>query len=237
MRGKLYGIGVGPGDPSLLTLQAKKRLEEVDYVFIPVKKIGEDSKAFGIVEQVITIPEEKVIPVIFAMKRDRKEQEKGWELATKQIAAYLEQGKSGALITLGDVSIYSTAFYVCDRLKKAGYDTEMVAGIPSFCAGASLAGISLVEGKESLMVIPSLKGIEQIKQVLPFFDNLVIMKASRFISEIETLLEEQEETMTAYVMSQVGMEGEYIGPLDSKREYEYLTTVVIKKESNDTKEQ
>ena len=213
MRGKLYGIGVGPGDPSLLTLQAKKRLEEVDYVFIPVKKIGEDSKAFGIVEQVITIPEEKVIPVIFAMKRDRKEQEKGWELATKQIAAYLEQGKSGALITLGDVSIYSTAFYVCDRLKKAGYDTEMVAGIPSFCAGASLAGISLAEGKESFM------------------------KASRFISEIETLLEEQEETMTAYVMSQVGMEGEYIGPLDSKREYEYLTTVVIKKESNDTKEQ
>lgn len=152
MRGKLYGIGVGPGDPSLLTLQAKKRLEEVDYVFIPVKKIGEDSKAFGIVEQVIAIPEEKVIPVIFAMKRDRKEQEKGWELATKQIAAYLEQGKSGALITLGDVSIYSTAFYVCDRLKKAGYDTEMVAGIPSFCAGASLAGISLAEGKESLMV-------------------------------------------------------------------------------------
>ena len=112
----------------------------------------------------------------------------------------------------------------------------MVAGIPSFCAGASLAGISLAEGKESLMVIPSLKGIEQIKQVLPFFDNLVIMKASRFIAEIETLLQEQEETMTAYVMSQVGMEGEYIGPLDSKREYEYLTTVVIKKESNDTKE-
>ena len=71
----------------------------------------------------IEIPKEKVIPVIFAMKRDRKEQEKGWELATKQIAAYLEQGKSGALITLGDVSIYSTAFYVCDRLKKAGYDT------------------------------------------------------------------------------------------------------------------
>ena len=227
MKGKLYGIGVGPGDPELLTLKAKQLLEQADYIFIPVKKIGEESKAFAIINQVLSIPKEKVVEVVFAMKKDRAEQEKGWNAAAEQIQAYLERGSMAVLITLGDVSIYSTAFYVCERLKKAGYDTETVPGVPSFCAGAALAGISLAEGKESFMVIPSLKGVEQIKQMLPFFENLVIMKAAKFIGQLEELI--QKEQVKAYVISNAGMENEYIGPLDSTRTYDYLTTVIIKK--------
>lgn len=228
MKGILYGIGVGPGDPSLLTLKAKQVLEEADRIFIPVTKIGEESKAFEIVKQVVEIAQEKVVEVVFAMKRNREEQEEGWEKATKQILSYLEQGERAVLITIGDVSIYSTAFYVCDRVKKAGYEVTMVPGVPSFCAGASLAGISLVEGRESLMVIPSLKGMKQIEQVLPFFENLVIMKSARFIGQIEEMVAKQTN-IKAYVLSNIGMENEYIGELDSKREYGYLTTVILKK--------
>lgn len=228
MKGILYGIGVGPGDPTLLTLQAKKQIEQADRIFIPVTHLGEQSKAFEIIRQVIDIEEDKVVEVLFAMKRDRAEQRKGWEKASRQILTYLEKGEQAVLVTIGDISIYSTAFYVCDLVKKAGYPAKMLPGIPSFCAGASLAGISLMEGKESLMVIPSLKGVEQIQQILPFCDNLVIMKAGKCIREIQTIIEKEENTR-AYVLSNIGMEGEYVGELDLEREYGYLTTVIIKR--------
>lgn len=229
MNGMLYGIGVGPGDPTLLTIRAKQLLEEADRIFIPVKQRQEESKAFEIVRQAVDIPKEKVVEVVFAMKRDRKEQERGWNEATKQIVTYLEKGETAALITLGDVSIYSTAFYVCDRIKKEGFCVEIVPGIPSFCAGAAQLGISLVEGKESFLVIPSFKGIDQIKQSLQLVDTLVIMKAAKYIQQIEDMIQ-QEGNVNAYVLSNIGMEQQYIGTLDSTREYGYLTTVILKKE-------
>lgn len=228
IRGSLYGIGVGPGDPSLLTLQAKEKIEMADRIFIPVTRLGEESKAFEIIRQVIEIPEEKVVEVVFAMKRDREEQKRGWKEATEKILAYLEQGEQAVLVTIGDVSIYSTAFYVCELVKEAGYVTKMIPGIPSFCAGAALAGISLMEGKESLMILPSLKGMEQIKDIWHTCDNLVIMKAGKAIPDIWQMVEKEENTK-AYVLSNIGMEGEYIGELDCKREYGYLTTVIVKR--------
>lgn len=229
MNGMLYGIGVGPGDPALLTIKAKQLLEKADRIFIPVKQKQEESKAFEIVRQAVDIPEHKIVEVVFAMKRDRKEQERGWNEATKHIVTYLEKGETAVLITLGDVSIYSTAFYVCDRIKKEGFQVEIVPGIPSFCAGAAQLGISLVEGKESFLVIPSFKGMDQIKQSLQLFDTVVIMKAAKYIQQIEDMIQ-QEGNMNAYVLSNLGMEQQYIGTLDSTREYGYLTTVILKKE-------
>ena len=230
MKGTLYGVGVGPGDPTFMTLQAKQTIETVDKVFIPVTKLGEKSKAFEIVKQVVDVPSENVVEVVFAMKRSKEEQKIGWEEAAKQICLALDKGEHVALVTIGDVSIYSTAFYVCEIVKQRGYEAKMVTGIPSFCAGASLAGISLVEGSESLLVIPSLKGMEQIEQMLPFCDTLVIMKAGKYMEEIECLIE-KESNMSAYVLSNIGLEEEYIGELDCSRNYGYLTTVIIKKQS------
>lgn len=238
MKGKLYGIGVGPGDPDLLTLKAQRLLLLADRIFIPVKKSGEESRAFEIVRKALNLSDEKTIEVIFAMKKDRKEQEKGWERAAKQIIPYLERGEQTVLITLGDVSIYSTAYYVCDRLSKKGYEVETVSGVPSFCAGAAQAGISLAEGNESFLVVPSMKGMEHIRTLLQSIDNLVIMKAAKLIPELDQLIKERAEELkkhkkhsrklSAYVVSNSGMEDEYIGSLDVSREYGYLTTVIIK---------
>ena len=85
------------------------------------------------------------------------------------------------MLALGDIGIYSTYAYVHKRLLKEGYDVEMVSGIPSFCAGASKAGISIVEGNEGFGVIPSLKGIDQVEKTLGVFDNLVIMKVGSHV--------------------------------------------------------
>lgn len=230
MSGKLYGIGVGAGDPELLTLKAKRLLFEADRIFIPVKKLGEESRAFEIIKQAMDLSKKEIVEVVFAMKKNRQEQEEGWQMAADQIAFYLDQGEQAALITLGDVSIYSTAYYVCDRLAKSGYEVETVAGIPSFCVGASQVGVSLGEGKESFVVVPSMQGEEQIRKFLTLFDSLVIMKAAKFIPTLKKLIAEREEytDISAYVISNSGMEDEYIGALDDTREYGYLTTVIIK---------
>lgn len=106
----------------------------------------------------------------------------------------------------------------------------MVSGIPSFCAGASKAGISIVEGNEGFGVIPSLKGIDQVEKTIGVFDNLVIMKVGSHVKEVYDLLVERGMENNALIISNVGMDGEYVGPLIPDREYGYFTTMIIKSE-------
>ena len=106
----------------------------------------------------------------------------------------------------------------------------MVSGIPSFCAGASKAGISIVEGNEGFGVIPSLKGIDQVEKTLGVFDNPVIMKVGSHVKEVYDLLVERGMENNALIISNVGMDGEYVGPLIPDREYGYFTTMIIKSE-------
>ena len=223
MKGKLYGIGVGPGDPELLTLKAKRLIEECDIVAVPVKKEGEDSVALNIAKGAVKIPEEKIQEIVFTMAKDKTKREACRQAAAEEIMKLLDEGKSIAMLALGDIGIHK-------RLLKEGYDVEMVSGIPSFCAGASKAGISIVEGNEGFGVIPSLKGIDQVEKTLGVFDNLVIMKVGSHVKEVYDLLVERGMENNALIISNVGMDGEYVGPLIPDREYGYFTTMIIKSE-------
>ena len=227
MKGKLYGIGVGPGDPELLTLKAKRLIEECDIVAVPVKKEGEDSVALNIAKGAVKIPEEKIQEIVFTMAKDKTKREACRQAAAEEIMKLLDEGKSIAMLALGDIGIYSTYAYVHKRLLN---DVEMVSGIPSFCAGASKAGISIVEGNEGFGVIPSLKGIDQVEKTLGVFDNLVIMKVGSHVKEVYDLLVERGMENNALIISNVGMDGEYVGPLIPDREYGYFTTMIIKSE-------
>lgn len=230
MKGKLYGIGVGPGDPELLTLKAKRLIEECDIVAVPVKKEGEYSVALNIAKGAVKIPEEKIQEIVFTMAKDKTKREACRQAAAEEIMKLLDEGKSIAMLALGDIGIYSTYAYVHKRLLKEGYDVEMVSGIPSFCAGASKAGISIVEGNEGFGVIPSLKGIDQVEKTLGVFDNLVIMKVGSHVKEVYDLLVERGMENNTLIISNVGMDGEYVGPLIPDREYGYFTTMIIKSE-------
>lgn len=230
MKGKLYGIGVGPGDPELLTLKAKRIIEEADYLIIPVKMIGEESTAYEIIKAVITIPPERIKEVEFTMNKDKKLREICREKAAHQLMELLDQGKNLAMITLGDVAIYSTYSYVHKIIMGSGYEVEMIPGIPSFCAGASRANISLTEGNEGLGIIPSLRGMKQVEEALDIFDNIVIMKVGSHIEDIYKVLNKRQLVHHATVVSNVGMVDEYVGVLDLNRSYGYFTTMIIKKE-------
>lgn len=230
MKGKLYGIGVGPGDPELMTLKAKRLIEECDIVAVPVKREGEESVALHIARDAADVPEEKVRRVLFTMNKDKAKREACRQAAAETIMAFLDEGQNVAMPVLGDVGIYSTYSYVHKRLIKAGYEVEMISGIPSFCAGASKAGISIVEGNEGFGVIPSLKGMDQVEKAMEVFDNLVIMKVGSHVKEVYDLLAARGREDHAIIISNVGMEGEYVGPLLPDREYGYFTTMIIKSE-------
>ena len=223
---------MGPGDPGLLTIKAKQILESCDIIAYPVKTAGEGSVALGIVGPVVDISGKEVREYVFSMNPDYAEREKGWKRALDDICGALESGKSIAMITLGDLSIFSTYMRIDGMVRSMGYRTELVPGVPSFCHGASLAGVPLTMGEESLVVIPfSVSQFEKLENALDNHENVVVMKAFRHVDEIaDRAVAKGRRLEDITVMSNVGMEDEYIGPVVRGRTYGYFTTLLIKKE-------
>ena len=161
MRGKLYGVGVGPGDPELITLKAKRVLEEVGCLAVPKTSSEKESLALSIVRG-ISGTEKELVELLFPMSFDEKLLEKSWGRAVEEVMGRLEAGKDVAFITLGDPTVYSTYMYIHRALKRQGYDTEIVPGITSFCASSAKVGISLAENRETLAVVPSAYDCENL---------------------------------------------------------------------------
>ena len=231
MKGKLYGIGVGPGNPDLMTLRAKELLEKAQVIAYPVKKLGEEGVALNIISQRVDVKGKEVVELLFSMNPDDEVRKKCRAEAMEKICGLLDQGKDIAMVTLGDVSVYSTYMYIDRDIQKRGYETEVVPGIPSFCHGAALARLPLMIGEESVAVVSLAKrNNENAERVLDAVDNLVIMKAFASIPAIVEMLNKRNIPLeNATVMSNIGMEDEYLGPLDPNHEYGYFTTVLIKK--------
>lgn len=229
MAGKLYGIGVGPGDAGLLTLKAKEALESAKVIACPVKEPGETSTALNIISQVIDLSDKEIIEVVFKMSKDKAVRKQCRREAAELLRGFLDKDMDIAMITLGDVSVYSTYTYVNQMVREMGYETEIIPGIPSFCSGAALAQVSLVEGNESLGIISSLKGTSSLEKMLDKFDNLVVMKVGSHMKEIAAVLAKRRLLEYTTVLSNVGMSDAYIGPVDINRNYGYFTTLIIKK--------
>ena len=229
-RGKLYGIGVGPGDPELLTLKAKRIIESSPVLAKPVKKPGEESTAFTIIKPVVDLSKVEVIDLLFGMTGDNADY---WEFGRKagdQVIEHLSQGKDVTLITLGDVSIYSTFMYLEQYVRSKGYETEIIPGIPAFCGGAAKARVPLTLGDQCLAVVPSAKDNPMLEEALEKFDNVVVMKAGKSVEKVLDILKSKGYGPGCVtVVSNVGMPDEYVGPADTGRTYGYFTTLIVKK--------
>lgn len=235
MTGKLYGVSVGPGEPGLLTVKAKELIEEADVIAYPVNKRGEESTALEIVKGVADISGKKVMELLFSMDPDDNVRKACRKEAIKELVTALDHGSDVAMISLGDVGIYSTYMYVDKEVRDLGYETEVIPGITSFCGGAAKARLPLTIGNESLVVVPMAKQDNaMLESALSAFDNIVVMKAWDSMDVLKKLTEKYDipkDNVT--VISNIGMEGEYIGPIDPDREYGYFTTVIVKKRRGD----
>lgn len=221
---KLYSVGVGAGDGAYITLGAIHALENADIIAAPVKKAGEKSTALEIVRREFDADKMEILELEFPMSGDTETRRAARKAAAEKIIAALADGKTVAMVTLGDVSVYSTCTYVHKAVTDAGYEVEIVPGVTSFCAAADKAGISLCEGNESMAIIPSAADLDKC---LDNFDTVVIMKAGKDIDVICDILERRR--LAGIAAANIGMENEEIAPLKRGREYGYFTTVIVKK--------
>ena len=157
MAGKLYGIGVGPGEPGLLTIKAKEVLDRCGVIAFPVKKPGEGSVALDIIKPNVDISEKSIEEFLFSMDPDDSVRERCRAENMDKMCRLLDNGEDIAMVTLGDVGVYSTYMYIDKDIRARGYETEVIPGIPSFCHGAALAGVPLMIGNEGLAVVPVAK--------------------------------------------------------------------------------
>ena len=187
-KGKAYGVGVGPGDPELMTLRACRLIRENDVIAVPGKTAA-DSVAYRIAAGAVPeIAEKELVPVYMPMVKDVDLIAKSHREAADTIERYLDEGRNVVYITLGDSTIYCTFSYIQHILEEDGYETELVPGITSFCAAAARLGVSLTECNEPLHVIPALHNTEQGSLVWP--GNYVLMKSASKMSQVKGMLAE-----------------------------------------------
>ena len=232
-KGKLYGIGIGPGDPKLLTLKAKEILDKVEIIFVPKGSEDGASYARSIVEAVTTSPK-TFVELVFPMTKNEPILNRYWSNAANRIAKYIDKGKEVAFVTIGDPLIYSTYIYLLKALRRnfPKVDFETVPGISAFNAAASKANFSLVEGNERLVVVPVRKDLRGLRETIEEFDTVVLMKVGAKLGKIIALLEELGLTKQAVLVSRVGCRDEKVihdltGLKDKK--IGYLSIILIKK--------
>ena len=189
--GTFYGIGVGPGDPDLITLKAVKILGRVDIVYAAASTKNSHSLAVNIAER--HIPDRTVVRMLrFPMTRDKDETSKAWHSHARTILEDIRAGKNVAFLTLGDSMTYSTFGYLMKHVQKIAPDTEIqtVPGITSYQAAAASLNTPLVEGEESLMVVSGATGGNRLRELAGKPENVVFMKAYRNVGDIKDALDE-----------------------------------------------
>lgn len=203
--GTLYGIGIGPGDPELLTLKAVRQIRECAVIAVPGKS-PRDSVAYRIAVQAVPeIENKKLVAVDMPMTKNRAALDAFFQAGADMLEEYLRAGEDVAFLTLGDVTIYSTYLYLYPRIQERGYATAMINGIPSFCAAAARLNEGLAEGAEEIHIIPA---TYQTERSLAFPGTKVLMKAGRQMEKVKELLKGAD--LTVSMVENCCMEGERV---------------------------
>ena len=200
--GTFYGIGVGPGDPALLTFKAVDTIRRCDVIAVPEPDSAERT-AITVVEEFLHGKE--LLECRFSMSRDEKTRMGRRNSVGQAIASVLKSGKSVGFITLGDPSIYSTYSYIRNIIRTCGFNTETVPGITSFSAAASMLDTSLCEGGESLHIIPASSDVD-IEQYLDLHGVKVFMKSGKNIERVLDVLRRRGLSQQTRIVSRCTME-------------------------------
>ena len=205
MAGILYGAGVGPGDPELMTLKAVRLIKENEIIALPGPSAKETVAYQIAVKAVPELAEKTLLSVDMPMTHDKEEMRQNHEKAADAIEAYLKQGQNVVFLTLGDPTIYSTYLYVQKRILARGYQAELVSGITSFCAAAARTCTSLAEWDEQLHILPA---VHKLNSDLSLPGNYVLMKSGRKMHQVKEILKSSGRQVV--MVENCGMENEHI---------------------------
>ena len=205
MTGKVYCVGVGPGDPELMTFKAARTIREADVVAVPAAR-PEESLAYRIAAQVVPeLAEKEILPIDMPMVMDRQRLAESHRAGAAAIAKLLDTGQTVAFITIGDPTVYCTFAYLQEILEGQGYEVGFVSGIPSFCAAAARMNVQIVKWNEPLHIIPA---SHRTDAVLDQPGTYVLMKSASHMREVkETLRASGREV---WMVENCGLPGERV---------------------------
>ena len=223
--GTFYGIGVGPGDPELLTVKAINAIKSVDVIVAPKTEKKEGSVALSIARSYLKSDIE-IIYQVFPMVKNFAESPAIFDANVAEIVSILRSGKNAAFLTIGDPMFYSTYIYIFRLLEREGVNVETIPGIPAFLAIRPLAF-----GNEIISIIPATAPREAIENALDTCDAAVLMKVYKNFDEIVDALERHGKSDDAILASRCGLPDEkIIDDLAAHRDEQpnYLSTIITK---------
>lgn len=229
---ELVGIGVGPGDPDLLTVAAVRELSRAGRVFVPVMAPDVAGRAEAVVRAHLT--HDRLERLVFAFNDDvagsQWRRHDCWNVAAARVVAHLnEHGGPAAFATLGDPSVYSTFGYLATTVRELLPDVQIrtVPGITAMQAAASAAGLTLVEGSEPLILLPLARGLAAVDNALAQGGTVVAYKGGRQIAQLRERVAAAGALERAWCAEYLGTPDERITPLAHTDAAAYLSTVVV----------
>lgn len=228
MNGKLYGLGVGPGDPELLTLKAHRILNDVKVVAYPAPDDG-DSFARSIVAEFLQEGQVE-IPIVIPMRVARFPAQEIYDEAALKISAHLYEGDDVAVLCEGDPFFYGSFMYLFERLAEE-FDTEIVPGVSSLMACSAALQRPLAARNDVLTIIPATLPDDRITELLAGSDAAAIIKIGRHFERISELLDREGLTDTAGYLERVGLNSQRVLPLHQAKNVTapYFSMILIYK--------
>jgi precorrin-2/cobalt-factor-2 C20-methyltransferase len=190
--GRLYGVGVGPGDPELLTLRAYHLLSRIPVIFVPLKDEKSSSYARSVIKSLVKKSDGKVIGVVLPMLRDKEKLADYWRKAAESMWQYLKKGEDCAFVNIGDPLLYGTFIHILETLQKSHpeIEIEVVPGISSISAAAARAVVPLASNDERIAIISGNRADKVIRETLENFDTVVFVKMNKVFDRLLIMLEE-----------------------------------------------
>jgi precorrin-2/cobalt-factor-2 C20-methyltransferase len=229
--GRLYGVGVGPGAPDLMTVRAHRILTTAPVVVYPACKPGAFSYAWRIVRDVVP-KDARILAQVFPMSRDWASLVPVWRENALAIAAELREGRDVAFVTEGDPMLFSTFLHVRELLLREVPEAvvEIVPGLPALSAAAALTGIPLGQGDQRIAVVPATWHADRLRDVLLSWDVVVLMKVARVLPTVIDVLRETGRLGHAALVSRATAEQQIVTRDLEKfrdRRLNYLTLVLV----------
>jgi precorrin-2/cobalt-factor-2 C20-methyltransferase len=228
----LYGVGVGPGDPELLTLKAQRILSSVDRIYAAKSSTRAYSTALSIIEPCLG-DGARVETLDFPMTKDKAELETAWRRNCQRLVQDLELGLDLAFVTLGDPMTYSTFGYLLQTMAELAPDApiEIVPAVTSYHAAAAASKTILAEQEQCVAIVSGAMDVDKIKAAAAFADTVVVLKAYKKFERIRETLRELRMHEAAVLMTDCGLEGErMVRDLDEIKEQPgYFTLILAKK--------
>jgi len=232
MTGKLYGLGLGPGDPELITLKAHRIMTSAPVIAYPAPDTG-PSFARQIAEQYLK-PEQVEIPIVMPMRVERYPAQDVYDAAARDIAGHLDAGRDVAVLCEGDPFFFGSFMYLFERLE-ARYEVEIVPGVSSIMAGAAALRRPLTARNDILTVIPGPLETALMRARIEASDAVAIMKVGRHFARIRDLISEMGLIDCAGYLERVSLDNERVFPLADVLEdaAPYFSLILIYKGQED----